>query len=267
MGLRPVASLLPHEETIPSKSEKLFQDMKKEGIQRDPLIIDYESGTVLDGMHRLSAFKKLGAEHAVCYLVDYSSKGVTLQRWVRVYEVKKPDLVPTILEELGLNQKATLGELFDLVEGRKTALGLIGAGSCFVAAEKGQQLTASFDLIRRLDKVFSALGWPVSFAAEDEIDVATQDPSHLVAITPKLNKQDVLTASRSGRLFPWKTSMHVVDPRPVAIDFPLADLMGMAPPTAELDSILKEGAPRLLPPNTTYKGRRYKERLLLLRGR
>jgi len=257
---------LPHEETIPAKSDKLCLDMKKEGIQRDPLIVDRGSGTVLDGMHRLSAFKKLKAEHAVCYLVDYSSKAVTLERWVRVYEVRRAELLQPMLENLGLSRRVSLTEVFGLVEARKVALGIIGAKGCYVTEGRGQTLATSFQLVRELDTVFSTLRWDTSFASEDEIDFATQDPKHLVALTPKLNKQDVLNAARSGQLFPWKTSMHVVDPRPVAIDFPLADLMSAHPPTAQLEAILRDSQQKLLPPNTAYKGRRYKERLLLLRG-
>lgn len=267
ISLRPVASLLPHEETISSKSEKLFIDMKREGIQRDPLIVDYASGTVLDGMHRLSAFKKMKAEHAVCHMVDYSSKAVTLQRWVRVYKPARNELILPILENMGLNRKVTLTEVFQLVENKKVALGIIGVSGCYIAQTRDPALSSSFALVRQLDGIFSSLGWGTSFASEDEIDFVTQDPKNFVAMTPKPNKQDVLNAARSGQLFPWKTTMHVVDPRPVAIDFPLEDLMKRNPPTLELETMLKQGGQKLMPPNTTYKGRRYKERLLLLRGR
>ena len=88
-----------------------------------------------------------------------------------------------------------------------------------------------------------------------------------LVLLPRLNKQDVLTAARSGRLFPCKTTMHIIDPRPVAIDFPLAELMKRTSPRPVLDGILKEEQSRLLPTNSVYEGRRYKERLLVLRGR
>jgi len=266
IGLRPVASLLPHEETIPAKSEKLYLDMKKEKIQRDPMIVDYESGTVLDGMHRLSAFKKMKAEYAVCHLVDYSSPSVTLERWLRVYKVGRKELVPSILENLGLSQKVPLTDIFDLVEKREVALGVIAPDGCHVARADGPAVASGFALVRRLDSVFSTMGWGMSFTGEDEIDVATQDSKNMVVLTPKVNKQDVLNAARSGQLLPWKTTMHVVDPRPVAIDFPLADLMKPSPPSSELEALLREGGRKLTPPDTIYKGRRYKERLLVLRG-
>jgi hypothetical protein len=264
IGLRPVSALLPHEETIPPKTEKLVAEMAKEGIQRDPLIVDNDSGTVLDGMHRLSAFKKLKLEYAVCHLVDYSSHSISLQRWVRVYQVRRPELVPPMLDGLGLNRRTTLSDAFDLVENRKAALAVMDSSGCRVGPAGGSVLSQSFSLVRQLDSVFSTLGWTTSFAAEDEIDIVMQDPKNLVAIIPRLTKQDVLTAAQTGQLFPWKTSMHIVDPRPVAIDFPLKALVARAPPTAELESKMKEGRPKMLPPNSLYKGRRYKERLLVL---
>ena len=107
VDVRPVASLLPHEDIIAPQVEKLAAAMRRHGVQRDPLIVDRESGTVLDGMHRLAAFRKMGAEYAVCYLVDDSSKSITLQRWVRVLTVSKTSLVPHVLENLGVDRKGS----------------------------------------------------------------------------------------------------------------------------------------------------------------
>jgi hypothetical protein len=56
--------------------------------------------------------------------------------------------------------------------------------------------------------------------------------------------------------------MHFVDPRPMALDFPIAELNGATPKS--LSETLKGKSPIMLPPDSTYEGRRYKERLLLL---
>jgi len=56
--------------------------------------------------------------------------------------------------------------------------------------------------------------------------------------------------------------MHVIDPRPVAVNFPMAELSGAT--SASLRKRLEGIREQLLPPGSTYEGRRYKERLLLL---
>jgi hypothetical protein len=266
VDVRPVASLLPHEDTITPQADKLAAAMQRQGVQRDPLIADRETGTVLDGMHRLSAFKKMGAEYAVCYLVDYSSKSVTLERWVRVLSVSKTSLVPHVLENLGIDRKVTLSEVFDLVESRRSTLAIVGSSGSYVPSASIPDLSAAFELVRKIDGLAGALGWNETFVSDDEVDVELQDERKLLVLLPRLSKQDVLTAARSGRLFPCKTTLHLIDPRPVAIGFPLGELMKRAPPRPVLEALLKEDKSSLLPANSVYEGRRYKERLLVLRG-
>lgn len=261
IDLRPVSSLLPHEETIPDVLDKMVAQVRRDGVQKDPLIVDRESGTVLDGMHRLAAFGKLGLENAVCCLVDYSSKGIGLKRWARVYRTTRADLLSQALDELGMRRIVTLSDAFSLLETRKTGLAYIGQRGCRVA-EEDMGLDGAFKAIRTLDEVGRSLGWQRSFASEDEVDIALQDASNAVLLVQRLNKQDVLTAARTAKLFPCKTSMHFVDPRPMALDFPIAELNDATPKS--LSEMLKKRSPMMLPPNSEYEGRRYRERLLLL---
>ena len=55
MDLRPVPKLRPHEETIESNTREMVAQLKRDGAQKDPIIVDGATGVVLDGMHRLAA--------------------------------------------------------------------------------------------------------------------------------------------------------------------------------------------------------------------
>jgi ParB-like chromosome segregation protein Spo0J len=79
LAVKPVSTLRPHEEVIPSHVEGLAAEMKRDGVQKDPIIVDGDTMTVLDGMHRLAAFVSLGVENAVCCSVDYSSPAVKIR--------------------------------------------------------------------------------------------------------------------------------------------------------------------------------------------
>jgi hypothetical protein len=201
----------------------------------------------------------------VCCLVDYSSKSITLQRWVRTITVSKPSLVPHVLENLGIDRKVTLSEVFDLVESRRSTLAVVGSSGSYVPSSVLPDLPAAFELVRKIDGLAGVLKWDETFVSDDDIDVELQNEKKLLVLLPRLNKQDVLTAARSGRLFPCKTTLHVIDPRPVAVDFPLKELMKRATPRPVLEGLLKEGTSSLLPADSVYEGRRYKERLLVLR--
>ncbi|HME18659.1 MAG TPA: ParB N-terminal domain-containing protein [Nitrososphaerales archaeon] len=260
VDLRPVSSLLPHEETIPEQLNKIVGQIQRDGVQKDPVIVDRESGTVLDGMHRLAAFSRLGLENVVCCMVDYSSSGIELRRWARVYRTTRDDLIARAMDELGITKEVTLAEAFELLDSRRTGLAVLGRRACRVPEDRAD-LGEVFRTVKSLDEVGRTLGWQRTFAREDEVDVALEDGAN-VLLVQRLTKQDVLNAARTRSLFPCKTSMHTIDPRPVALDFPIADINGATPKT--IAELLKKRSPRLLPPNSEYEGRRYKERLLVL---
>ncbi len=264
VDLRPVSSLLPHEDTIPEQLERMVAQVKRDRVQKDPLIVDRETGTVLDGMHRLGAFARLGVENVVCSLVDYSSVGIVLKRWARVYRTSQGGRLTQALNELGVNKAATLTDAFGLLEGRKTPVAVIGRSGCRVAGGR-TGLDEGFKVVRTLDGVARTLGWQRSFVAENDVDVPLQDEWNAVVLVQRINKQDVVDAARGGRLFPCKTSMHLIDPRPVALDFPVDELNDATP--GSLERLMARRTLRMLPPQSEYEGRRYKERLLLMNER
>ena len=261
LSVKPVSVLRPHEETIPEHVRGLAAEMKRDGIQRDPIIIDQDTATVLDGMHRLAAFGALKIEKAVCCSVDYTSKAVSVGRWARVYAMGKVDSAAEILGPWGVTQRATLAAAFDALDNRDVGLAVLTPNAAFLPQRK-MDLAGAIDTIEALDSLAAERRWERKFVPEDDIDVPLQSERNLVVLVRRLGKDDVVSAGRSGKLFPCKTSMHRIDPRPVAVNFPLAELDGAT--TASLRKTLGDGEGQLLPPDSMYEGRRYKERLLLL---
>jgi hypothetical protein len=261
LGIRPVSSLLPHEETIPRHVEQLAAEMTRDGVQRDPIIIDRESAAVLDGMHRLAAFQKLRIENAVCCSVDYSSSAVSLGRWARVYTLRDGDSLNRVLEALGDVKRAPLAEAFSALDRRDIALAVLTPDAAFVLGgeEELEDVAAS---TAAMDRIAEQNGWERTFVPEDEVDVPLQQARKFVVLPRRLTKDDVVKAARSGKLFPCKTSMHIIDPRPVAVNFPVKELNQAT--AAKLKERLGGTQGRVLPPGSTYGGRRYKERLLVL---
>jgi len=261
LGIKPVSTLRPHEETIQTHVQGIAAEMTRDGIQKDPIIIDQDSLTVLDGMHRLAAFNVLGVENAVCCAVDYASQAVKLGRWARVYALPMGYAMSEILETTGLTRRSTLAQAFDVLEGRDTGLALLTADSAYLP-EGNLDLSRAMEIMLDLDKMAARGGWKRDFVSQDDVDVPLQSERNIVILVRKLRKDDVVNAAKSGRLFPCKTSMHVMDPRPVAVNFPMSEL-GRAT-SASLRKRLEGRHEQLLPPGSLYEGRRYKERLLLL---
>jgi hypothetical protein len=258
LGIRPVASLLPHEETIPPHVGQLSSEMTREGIQRDPIIIDGNFSAILDGMHRIAAFKALRIDNAVCCSVDYSSRSVSLGRWARVYAMKPGDSVEDALEGFEA-ERTSLAEAFSALERREAVAAVLAPEAAFVR-RGGDSHSEMVDALKAMDRLAEGKKWTRTFVPEDEVDVPLQQPGKFVLLPRRLTKDDVLTAARTGKLFPCKTSMHLVDPRPVALNFPLRELNRAT--SAKLKESLAGNKGRLIPPGSDYEGRRYKERLL-----
>ena len=261
LGVKPLSTLRPHEETIQSHVRGIASEMKRDGIQKDPIIVDQDSLAVLDGMHRLAALNELGVENAVCCAVDYASSAVKLGRWARVYTLPAGHSMHEILGRWGLTRRSTLAEAFDVLEGRDRGLALLTPDAAYLP-EGNLELGGAMEIMLDFDRMAVESGWKRDFVSQDDVDVPLQSERNIVLLVRKLRKDDVVNAAKSGRLFPCKTSMHFIDPRPVAVNFPMAELGNAT--SASLRKRLEGVREQLLPPGSLYEGRRYKERLLVL---
>lgn len=261
LGIRAVAALRPHEQVIPEHVDSIAEKLLADRVQKDPILVDGETGTVLDGMHRLAAFQKLGIANAVCCSVDYSSRSVVLGRWARVYTLPDEGFPREALERIGFRLPSTYEKAFALLDSRKAGPAAFWGGSVFLS-EESREVSSALRIIGSVDLMAADRRWKRKFVPEDEVDFAVNVPRTLVVLVQRITKEDVVGAARSGNLFPCKTSMHLVDPRPVGVDFPISGLDSAT--STSLMKTLESREPVELPAGSLYEGRRYKERLLVL---
>jgi len=265
VDLRPIGSVLPHEETITDLSSRLSDQIRADGFQRDPIIVDRENHVVLDGMHRLRALRELGARHILCHLVDYSSPEIRLERWARSLKGVKRESLAEILKDSRIDRRVSRKEAIELVDGRSTPVAVLTSGSCFVASSSFRSLAESFELVRRLDEASRAMGLKEDFIEEEIIETAIPNPGSVVILTPRVEKKEVIEAAKGGRLFPHKSTMHVIGIRAVGVNYPLSELQEEEPSQEVRASKLEGAKGSILDPPVTYFGRRYWEKLLVVR--
>ncbi len=71
----PISDLYPHEEIEPANLERTVEAMRQgELLENHPILVDRETGVILDGHHRYAACKVLGIILIPCILVDYHSE-------------------------------------------------------------------------------------------------------------------------------------------------------------------------------------------------
>jgi len=104
--------LRAHERTDKGRVERLTQQIIHEGVQC-PLLVDAESGTVLDGHHRLAAAKGIGLPRLPVVKVDYlAADAITLDSWDGRRSLHKSDVLLASLSGALLPPRTTKHLIF-----------------------------------------------------------------------------------------------------------------------------------------------------------
>ncbi len=252
LKLVPIGQLLPHEETVPSLADRLSRKMMRDSVQRDPIIVDEKSSIVLDGMHRLASLKRMGAKCVVCSLVDYASDEVKLFRWFRFVENPDEGLVLEARRELSMTEEASL--TWD-DETLHSGLKLTYRGKAFKPTTE-VTTESVVEAARRFDRVVRNDGAPMGYIDEGTVSSELLTGDCMALITPIFKKEQVARAAVEGRLFPPKTTLHVLPARPMGVNYPIALLRSQED---ILDRMLSTRTPRTIEAPSFYRGRLYRE--------
>lgn len=80
-SLVPIEWLKAHEQYVEERVVELLDRFAKTGCVDYAVVVDRETGTVIDGHHRLEALRRLGAQLVPVHLVDYRDAGLTVTNW------------------------------------------------------------------------------------------------------------------------------------------------------------------------------------------
>jgi L-serine kinase (ADP) len=76
-----IDKLLPHEEVQHALLERLTDEIDREKVVREPILVADEHFVVLNGHHRLAALRALGVRKVPAWVVAYFSDVVDLTAW------------------------------------------------------------------------------------------------------------------------------------------------------------------------------------------
>ncbi|MCD6381125.1 MAG: ParB N-terminal domain-containing protein, partial [Candidatus Odinarchaeota archaeon] len=83
IGVLSIEDVFPHEEVIEDSLKKLISSIRRSKVLLHPIIVDEDSGVILDGMHRYYAFKEMEFDYIGACLIDYKSPYVAVRNWYR----------------------------------------------------------------------------------------------------------------------------------------------------------------------------------------
>jgi len=202
-----ILRLRDHEKVDPFRFKELMKELIEDGFQRDPIIVDKESGVVLDGHHRRNILKTLGYSKIASYQVQYTEDDrIRVKTWYPIVVDPKRRLMQTIENHgIGLtpntknNSKNLLvmkGKTFQLAAGRREFMNALLGRIKF-------QYVSTNNLALRLVEEGRAAG---------------------ALLFEPVTKEDVLKVALSNDPFPPKTTRHIIPNRPKDWFIPLKKL-------------------------------------------
>lgn len=219
LEIRAVNELLGHEQTIAPNLKRLKEAMLNIGHLVDPLIVDKESGTVLDGNHRLKVLQIIECPFAVCQTVDYKSDKICVGTWVPLYREPIDELIA----------KASLKlEKTDCDEGRKAVDSLKAPfmwvkkskakEECFLINPGGYKLKEN---IEEQNFIIGALnGTKAWYIPEDTVEEKIMDgESYLYRRT--YTKTEIVNTAKSHNPLPPKSTRHMIPDRVIRLNMKL----------------------------------------------
>jgi hypothetical protein len=92
-ALLPLRDLKTHEEAEPDRVVRVMRQLRSTGLVKKAILVDSRSKVVLDGVHRLSALRALGAVRVPAWLIDYSDDDVLVFSKDRKSQIPKDAVV------------------------------------------------------------------------------------------------------------------------------------------------------------------------------
>ena len=219
IAMKRLEFLKPHEEIIEEELLSLSRSISRDKVLRHPLVADFKTGVVLDGNHRLVALKQMNCRLAPVALVDYRNPEIMIERWYRVVRSAKLDDLQVRLQGHGLNMRyedpATAAELLNR---RRVAAVIEDQARSLVFSSQSQEPLDCFRTSFSVETFLRQTGLSVSYL-DKKPEIIPEDT--LILSTIKLEKEEVVAVASSGRLYPPKSTRHLIPSRPLGTRVPI----------------------------------------------
>ncbi|RWX73980.1 MAG: ParB N-terminal domain-containing protein [Candidatus Methanosuratincola verstraetei] len=256
-----IDDLRPHEEYDRQILYEIALSLQTERVVRDPIIVDASSLMILDGTHRYWALRRMGCLSAPVAMYDYASSSIGVSRWDRCIASPAIFLPNRKIRVEYSNEMEALAAIMD----RKASLAIIGLSGSQLLVEEGFEIHRAYSLLSELETELRAKGCGISYATEEDSFLRLKKGEFSwVIVPPAIKKDEALEAALSGRLFPIKSTRHIIPSRPINLRIPIGWLMD--PPetvNSKLQDLLSRLSFRRVRAGAILGGRRYEEEVYI----
>ncbi|MDH7555671.1 MAG: hypothetical protein QHG94_01860 [Candidatus Methanosuratincola sp.] len=256
-----IGELRPHEEYDRKILYEVALSLQTERMVRDPIIVDASSLMILDGTHRYWALRRMGCLSVPVAMYDYASSSVGIARWNRC--IASPAIfLPN--RKIRVEHSNTSEALAAVME-RRASLALIGASGSQLVIEEVFEIHRAYSLLSELETELRAKGCGISYATEEDSFMRLRRGEFSwIMVPPAIKKEEALEAALSGRLFPIKSTRHIIPSRPINLRIPIEWLMeAPAAVDPKLQDLLSRLSFRRVGAGAMVDGRRYEEEVYI----
>ncbi|MBU1077615.1 MAG: ParB N-terminal domain-containing protein [Spirochaetes bacterium] len=236
----PVKKVLIHERTVPKWVQNLASSLENSGIQKNPIIVHKTKSNyiVLDGMHRVEAFKLLECRDIMVYEVDYYDKNIELGGWdgIILDRFDILDVMHRIFpKNIEIRKERRTQDMVKLLKEKKILFGIKDRSLNKYSLRLKEKKLPAVKENRYLDLVISALerlehnidnrNHKILYVPEhtSEADFQTLKASTLI-YRPVFTKKDIIQRTLTGKIYPRKSTRHLIPGRPLRVDINLTIL-------------------------------------------
>lgn len=261
--LKRIQELKPHEETVPTDLHGIVNTLKRDPILRHPVIADVTTGAVLDGNHRLAALSELGCYTVPTALIDYQNPLVKVDRWFRV--ITGENLNDFMKRTKGSQSRSltSISEAERSVLSRSSYAGLGNKKEWFTFRSNGPDAVEAFQKSYRIEEIARNNHLKITYTDND--DVRELPENGFMMSTVLVEKSEVIESCINRRLFPPKSTRHLIPSRPLGLMVPIEWLKNKNHAEAESAFVKHVGSKhaKRLPEGSKVGSRRYLEEVFL----
>jgi hypothetical protein len=261
--LKRIQELKPHEETVPRDLHGIVNTLKRDPILRHPVVADATTGAVLDGNHRLAALSQLGCYTIPTALIDYQNPLVKVDRWFRVITGENLNDFMKRTQKIPSRMAGSEAEADRTLRSRSSYATLCNKKECFMFGSNRSDALEGFQNSFRIEEIARNSHLKIAYNDNDELKELTEESFMMSTI--RVEKSEVVESCMNRKLFPPKSTRHLIPSRPLGLAVPLDWLKNKNFAEAESAFVkhIRSKHVKRLPEGSKVGSRRYLEEVFL----
>lgn len=212
LRILPLSTLKPHEERIGRNLKRLKEAMLNIGQLVDPVIVDKKSGLVIDGNHRVKVLEIIKVPNVVCQVVNYDDPSIQIGGWFP--SDKRIDT--SLFKNAGIRiEEVDEDTGKKAVNNMEAAYMLKNKKGCFLIEPNKYNIDT---LIEEQERIMKGIGNNFDYV---EDTLVKEDKNRDYLIKKIYTKDEIKKRAMTGKLFPPKSTRHMVPDRIIRLNMRL----------------------------------------------